>query len=128
YHHAFFFIPSGSWCVVQQCMNDVKGNARRYHWLGENVNDFVCEPHAAVQDLANTVPGGASQTGGQLLLNMVAAEAEGNRVASAALVRDEPKVLLEALQKQIDGPTLFTPAHHPVLPQDINYERGDGPE
>jgi hypothetical protein len=123
YHHAFFFTPSGRWCVVQQGMNDLKGNARRYHWLGKDVNDFVCEPHAAVQDLADIVHGDAHQNGGQLLLNMVAAEAEGNRVTSAALVRDEPKILLETLQKQLDGPTLFAPRHHPVLPQDINYER-----
>ena len=33
YHHAFFFTPSGAWCVVQQGMNDANGMARRYHWL-----------------------------------------------------------------------------------------------
>src|SRR5689334_19394845 len=49
YHHCFFFTPEGSWCVVQQGMNEGLGNARRYHWLGESVDDFVCEPHAAVQ-------------------------------------------------------------------------------
>src|SRR5439155_10422490 len=51
YHHCFFFTPNGAWCVVQQGMNEARGNARRYHWLGETVDDFVCEPHAAFQDL-----------------------------------------------------------------------------
>jgi hypothetical protein len=122
YHHSFFFTPAGSWCVVQQGMSDLQGTARRYHWLGEGVEDFVCEPHAAVQDLAESRDP-KNETADQLLLNMVAQEAEENRNASAALVRDEPKRLLETLQQQIDGPTLFAPRHHPVLPQDINYER-----
>lgn len=49
YHHCFFFTPEGGWCVVQQGMNETLRNARRYHWLGETVEDFVCKPHAGVQ-------------------------------------------------------------------------------
>src|SRR5208283_4484313 len=95
YHHSFFFTPDGQWCVVQQGMNEELGWARRYHWLAESVDDFVCEPHAAVEDLserpAEPTPS-ASGTGlRQLtLLNMVAAEAADNRRASAALVREPP--------------------------------------
>ena len=48
YHHAFFFTPSGGWCVVQQGMNDDNGMARRYHWLSAAVRSYVNEPHAAV--------------------------------------------------------------------------------
>jgi hypothetical protein len=48
YHHAFFFTPSGSWCVVQQGMNDANGMARRYHWLAAGVKSYVNEPHAAI--------------------------------------------------------------------------------
>ena len=48
YHHAFFFTPTGDWCVVQQGMNDDNGMARRYHWLSTRVQSFVNEPHAAV--------------------------------------------------------------------------------
>ena len=53
YHHSFFFTPEGQWCVVQQGMDEASGWARRYHWLAESVEDFVCEPHAAVEDLAD---------------------------------------------------------------------------
>src|SRR5947209_1942233 len=66
YHHCFFFTPEGSWCVVQQGMNEGLGNARRYHWLGESVDDFVCEPHAAVQDLVQNASKHELQAGGQL--------------------------------------------------------------
>ena len=75
YHHAFFFTLNGPWCVVQQGMNEQSGWARRYHWLGETVEDFVCEPHAAIQNLTAGEPDAASSGQGQrqLLLNMVAA-------------------------------------------------------
>src|SRR4051812_40939626 len=66
YHHSFFFTSAGEWCVVQQGMNDANHYARRYHWLGESVNDFVCEPHHAIDDLASR-----PARDQQLLLNMV---------------------------------------------------------
>ncbi|MGA2059769.1 MAG: DUF763 domain-containing protein, partial [Thermoguttaceae bacterium] len=95
YHHSFFFTPEGQWCVVQQGMDAENGWARRYHWLGESVEDFVCEPHSAIQDLAerplktttSMVGSGERQL---TLLNMVAEEAGENRRASAALVREPP--------------------------------------
>ena len=48
YHHTFVSTLDGHWAVVQQGMHDADGTARRYHWLGEGVADFVVEPHAAV--------------------------------------------------------------------------------
>src|ERR671917_1908652 len=48
YHHAFFFTPTGDWCVVQQGMSDATRLARRYHWLSPHVHSFVEEPHEAV--------------------------------------------------------------------------------
>src|SRR5690349_8825585 len=56
YHHAFFYTAHGQWCVVQQGMSDAERSARRYHWLGETVEDFVCEPHFAIDDLAAGLP------------------------------------------------------------------------
>ena len=121
YHHAFFFSASGAWCVVQQGMNDLKGYARRYHWLGQNVNDFVCEPHAAIRDMAET---SAKKAAELPLINMVAVEAGQNRDASAALVRDDPEKLLKIIEADsAGGPTLFAPRHHPVLPSDVNLAR-----
>src|SRR5688572_4618264 len=69
YHHCFFFDASGQWCVVQQGMNEAARYARRYHWLAESVNDFVCEPHNAIANLAEN----KSAPNEQMLLNMVAA-------------------------------------------------------
>jgi hypothetical protein len=118
YHHSFFFTPEGQWCVVQQGMDDNSGWARRYHWLGESVDDFVCEPHAAVQDLAEQP---VSNNPRQLtLLNMVAEEAGENRKASAALVREPTTWLMDEIERLTEGPTLFAPARHPVLDLDVD--------
>src|ERR687897_156979 len=105
YHHAFFFTPAGSWCVVQQGMNDANGMARRYHWLAASVKSYVNEPHAAIcaEREAPT-------------LNLVAAESDPVRSASAELSRQKPDVVLSALTKM---PTLTMPRRHAVLIGDV---------
>lgn len=134
YHHAFFFTPQGPWCVVQQGMNEQTGWARRYHWLGETVEDFVCEPHAAVQNLsaevsaevsaeASGAAGDAAAAPRQLLLNMVAREAEDHRRASVSVVQESPRRMLEEIELLTEGPTLFAPQRHHVLPADVNLRR-----
>jgi hypothetical protein len=120
YHHCFFFTPDGQWCVVQQGMNERTRYARRYHWLGESVDDFVCEPHNAIEDLSFVRK---KRDENQLVLNMVAEEAEANRRASAELVRWNPDKLLYEVRKMTEGPSLFAPAHHAVLPGDVNVDR-----
>ena len=45
---SFIFTKSGDWAVVQQGMNDMNKYARRYHWLGSKVTNFVVEPHQAI--------------------------------------------------------------------------------
>jgi hypothetical protein len=122
YHHSFFFTPAGQWCVVQQGMSDAARSARRYHWLGESVSDFVCEPHQAIEDLA-AAAARKPQPGEQLLLNMVASEADANRRGSVDLIGWNPDKLMFEARKATEGPTLFAPAHHAVLPRDVNLDR-----
>ena len=120
YHHCFFFTPNGAWCVVQQGMYETRGNARRYHWLGQTVDDFVCEPHAAVQHLTRAP---APPENSQVTLNMVAAEAEANAKASAELIREHPEDIIKVIEAHAEGRTLFSATHRPVLPIDVNLER-----
>ena len=123
YHHSFFFTPSGAWCVVQQGMNESTRYARRYHWLGERVDDFVCEPHSAIRSLSSAPAKPDKDPKQPLLLNMVAGEAADNRRASAELARENPDHVLREIRKATEGPTLFAPAHHPVLPADVDLDR-----
>ena len=106
YHHAFFFTPSGAWCVVQQGMNDANGMARRYHWLASSVRSYVNEPHAAV--CAERV---------EPTLNLVAAESDAVRVSAAELARGKPGAVLSALRS---APVLTMPRRHAVMIADVN--------
>ena len=106
YHHAFFFTPSGGWCVVQQGMNDDNGMARRYHWLSSSVSSYVDEPHAAICAEAEAPT-----------LNLVAHESEGVRAASAELSRERPATVIETLKRL---PVLTMPRRHAVLVSDVN--------
>src|SRR3990170_1212809 len=84
YHHTFIFTLDGRWAVVQQGMNEASRYARRYHWLSEEFDEFVREPHAAVV---------SDPTGGLPVLNMVAREGEECRSTSAALSRETPETV-----------------------------------
>jgi hypothetical protein len=106
YHHAFFFTPAGSWCVVQQGMNDANGMARRYHWLSSTLASFVEEPHEAV----------CCDASGEAL-NLVAAESAPVREASAELARREPAKTLELVRKL---PSLELPRRHDVRAADVS--------
>jgi hypothetical protein len=106
YQHCFLFTRSGRWAVVQQGMNDANGYARRYHWLADRVDDFVCEPHTAI----------AAQARGATL-NMVARESGKARDCSADASRLHPDKLLGEVTKL---QTLTLPRHHEVLLRDIN--------
>src|ERR671913_253675 len=101
YHHAFFFTPAGSWCVVQQGMNDANRMARRYHWLSSSLESYVNEPHAAVcaEVLVPT-------------LNLVASESAPARTASADLARQKPDLLLSTIA---NIPVLTMPRRYAVL-------------
>ena len=123
YHHSFFFTGAGEWCVVQQGMSDASKSARRYHWLGEATEDFVVEPHFAIDDLSFSRRARAARPGEQLLLNMTASEADANRSSSVDLIGWNPDELMFELRKFTEGPTLFAPVHHEVLPQDVNIDR-----
>jgi len=113
YHHVFFFTTGGDWCVVQQGMNDANGLARRYHWLSENVQSFVDEPHQAV----------CCDARGDTL-NLVAHENDPVRTASAELAREKPEVTLRALERidparlrDLQLPRLAMPRRHELLPE-----------
>jgi hypothetical protein len=80
YHHTFIFTARGDWTVVQQGMNTGKKRARRYHWLGDRVNDFVNEPHSAI----------CCDRKEKQVLNLVARESGDNRSAIATLASENP--------------------------------------
>ena len=108
YLHGFVVAGDGAWCVVQQGMNGDARQARRYHWLSENVRSFVEEPHAAIEGrpLGN-------------ILNLTDTRAAPARAASLELAQ-APEVVLREL------PRLQLPAHHDVRRSDVFLRRLHG--
>jgi hypothetical protein len=128
YHHAFILSEDGDWAVVQQGMqaeaklplhsrnyfllvNDRSKYARRYHWLSENVDDFVEDPHSAI----------CGQRKEKKVLNMVAKDSKEAQNISVEIA-EEP---IEKLQKLIAGKELkrnlavsekrlAMPSHHEI--------------
>lgn len=110
YHHTFIFTTDGSWTIIQQGMNDVNRYARRYHWLGEKVTDFVCEPHSAI----------CSQGKGETL-NLISTESGPARTTIARItVEEKPEKIINQLEKI---KTLDLPSRHHLNPQDIHPDR-----
>ncbi len=103
YHHLFIGTGNGEWAIVQQGMNTQTRWARRYHWLSEDLESFVVEPHK-----------GIAGNRSDLVLNMVATEAEKARSATVAIAAQKPEKTVREISR------LKLPAHHPVLTGDIS--------
>jgi hypothetical protein len=82
--------------------------ARRYHWLSEDLKDFVCEPHKAI----------CSDHKGKVL-NMVAEESQSCRDTVADLARHSPQEVINEF-KEIKE--LNLPKNHFVSLDDIREE------
>ncbi|HVF16739.1 MAG TPA: DUF763 domain-containing protein [Steroidobacteraceae bacterium] len=135
YLHGFIVTNDGSWCVVQQGMSEAKGEARRYHWLSENLDSFLDSPHSAIEGRNH----GA-------IVNLADKRAEQNRRAGLNLVHGGPDKTIDVLRRLRDAgstavnldlfhepeldraplPHLQMPAHHEVRASDIVLKRLHG--
>jgi len=109
YHHSFFFTKEGKWAVVQQGMNELTHWARRYHWLSQEVDDFVNEPHTGI----------ATQKRG-VVLNLVHHQSRDNREISTKVSKEKPEKIIKTI-KQLQQSKL--PKRHEILMADINPQR-----
>lgn len=109
YHHSFFGTVDGKkWVVVQQGMNPQCHLARRYHWLSEKVDDFVCEPHTGI----------ISERKGKAL-NLVDKKSKKTRTVSSQLAGEKPGKLIGYLEKIY---SLDLPQEHEVRISDLKKE------
>jgi len=111
YHHSFFFNKNGKWAVVQQGMSLDKlgmnrGWARRYHWLSDEVTDFVNEPHKGI----------ASEQKGKVL-NLVDETSKENRKITTKVAQQKPEKITQTIKK-LQATKL--PDRHEILISDIN--------
>ena len=143
YLHSFIVTDDGKWCVVQQGMSDARREARRYHWLSEDLQSFLDSPHAAIEGKNKGV-----------IVNLADARAARNRAAGLELLQggpDLPIAVLKRLRKsgpvatrtnvalslfpELESPPLqdapplpylHMPAHHDVRASDLILRRLHG--
>ncbi len=108
YHHTFFFTSKGKWAVIQQGMNDQNHLARRYHWLSDNVSDFVNEPHTGI----------ASERK-EKVINLIAKESEEARKINAKIACEKPEKTIKEIKKL---KSLKLDQRHQILLSDIQPE------
>lgn len=112
YQHTFLVDSDGEWAVVQQGLDPHGGYARRYHWLGSGVGEYVESPHSGI----------SSDRTLSEVLDMTSPISRGAREASVDLVCDGPSHIRSYLTGQrtlFDFNVLDMPAHHEVLPVDL---------
>ncbi len=116
YLHNFLFTGDGGWAVVQQGMNEGNRTARRYHWLGEAVNDMVSDPQAAI----------CCDRREGIIANLTDGRAKNAREVAANLAKERPETIVRELEK-IKGKAKdndFTlPRRHAVTADDIDPKR-----
>jgi hypothetical protein len=137
YLHGFIVTADGDWCVVQQGMSEEKREARRYHWLSENLDSFLDSPHSAIEGRNH----GA-------IVNLADKRAERIRQAGLSLVHAGPDKTIDVLRGLRDSgnaavnldlfrepvtqpdpaplPHLQMPAHHEVRASDVVLRRLHG--
>jgi len=109
YHHTIIFDSLGNWGVIQQGMNTEKRMARRYHWLGKKVQDFVNEPHSGIISDSFTNP-----------LNLIAQESNNARSEICNLSREKPDTLIKELNHLEE---LELPQRHQIFLKDMDPRR-----
>lgn len=128
YLHGFIVTADGKWTVVQQGMSDVRGTARRYHWLSEGLTSFVDAPHIAIDGKAK----------GEII-NLTDRQAEASRQGQLSLLANlgPDKIAREWVKLQPTNPQpaqqplqllphLEMPDHHDVRGSDVIMRRLHG--
>ena len=87
YHHAFFLSENEKWAVIQQGMCSQDRTARRYHWLSDNIQSFVDEPHKAI----------VGDVKREIALDMTARESENCRKTSVDIAKEPTKKIMHLI-------------------------------
>jgi len=125
YLHSFVVTDDGRWVVVQQGMNGERKQARRYHWLSENLKSFVDEPHAAIEgpaqgDIINLTDRRAEASRRKQLELLAELGPDGITREVGSIGRDAES------PSQLTLPHLILPAHHDVRASDTHLRRLHG--
>ena len=95
YHHFILFDDNGDWTIIQQGLNKTKKMARRYHWISNNLQNYIIEPHRGIID-NERVP---------FCLDMTSRESEENRKTCLDIIKDGTRSIKTSVYKILETNT-----------------------
>jgi hypothetical protein len=132
YLHGFILGDDGHWVVIQQGMNGESRQARRYHWLSQDLKSFVEAPHSAIEGIDQgrivnlTDRRAAASRHGQLeLLRDLGPDGIAREIAALA-GKASASTTPAPTPAQAMLPHLVMPAHHDVRSGDVMIRRLHG--
>lgn len=89
YHHFILFDDYGHWTIIQQGLNKTNKMARRYHWISNNLLNYIIEPHRGI--IGNErIP---------FCLDMTSRESEKNRKICVDIIKEGSKSVKSYIDK-----------------------------
>ncbi len=89
YHHFILFDDDGNWTIIQQGLNKRNKMARRYHWLSNNLSNYIIEPHRGI--IGNErIP---------FCLDMTSRESEENRKTCIDIIKGGSNLIKSSIYK-----------------------------
>lgn len=130
YLHAFIVTDDGKWAVIQQGMNTINKQARRYHWLSEGLNSFIDAPHAAIeghnQGHIINLTDQSAQASRNTQIELLKTFSPERILAEVSKCKNTSSKLTSEKQGQLILPHLEMPAHHDVRVENISLKRLHG--
>jgi len=124
YLHGFIVANDGQWVVVQQGMNGLRKQARRYHWLSEGLESFIDTPHAAIegpgQGVIMNLTDERARPSREGQLELLATLGPDRILRNLVTIENTVSTLVSA---QPNLPHLIMPEHHDVRAKDVNLRR-----
>lgn len=88
YHHAILFDNKGNWTVFQQGLNPHNKMARRYHWISDEIHNYLNNPHSGI----------ICSKKNKKTLNMTAKESENNRKTCIDIVNERSEKVIRSVR------------------------------
>ena len=89
YHHVIFFDSYGNWTIIQQGLSEKSKMARRYHWISDDLVDYIIEPHKGI--IGNERISSC--------LNLTSKNSEDNRKTCVDLIKEGSESIKSSINK-----------------------------
>lgn len=89
YHHFILFDDYGHWTIIQQGLNKTNKMARRYHWISNNLRNYIIEPHRGIIS-DESVP---------FCLDMTSRQSEENRKTCIDIIKEGSESIKSSICK-----------------------------